>query len=142
MLHLFLNIAYKSILYYLTISVKAIIIKLKIFVNAVVSETGFLDCDAHAREPFRVLRVAGTCNHKMGQLLPVEVIERPESPEYDLKDLRAFVHTQEKRLSAKGHIECNERRASRLNEEQRAIDEWSTKAESLYEQRIKRSRNY
>ena len=92
---------------------------LRSFADAVVSATGFSDCDAHASEPSRVLRLAGTRNHKGGQLLPVEVIERAQSPEYDLKDLREFVSAQEKQLSEKADdAEDNERLASRLDEEQ------------------------
>ena len=92
---------------------------LRSFADAVVTATGFLDCDAHASEPSRVLRVAGTSNHKMGQLLPVEVIERAQSPEYDLKDLQAFVSAQEKRPSEKAdNAKDNERSASHLDGEQ------------------------
>ena len=92
---------------------------LRSFADAVVSATGFSDCDAHASEPSRVLRVPETSNHKMGQLLPVEVIERAQSPEYDLMDLRTFVCAQEDRLSAKADdAEDSERRASHLDGEQ------------------------
>lgn len=96
---------------------------LRSFADAVVSATGFTDCDAHASEPSRVLRVAGTRNHKMGQLLPVEVIERPKSPEYNMKDLREFAYTQESRLSENVDIsEDKEGSASPFNEEQRLLD--------------------
>ena len=55
----------------------------------------------------------------MGQLLPVEVIERAQSPEYDLKDLQAFISAQEKRLSEKAdNANDNERSASHLDGEQ------------------------
>jgi hypothetical protein len=96
---------------------------LRSFADAVVSATGFSDCDAHASEPSRVLRVPETSNHKMGQLLPVEVIERAQSPEYDLMDLRTFVCAQEDRLSAKVDIsEDNEGSASPFDEEQQLLD--------------------
>ena len=92
---------------------------LRTFADAVVSATGFSDCDALASEPSRVLRIAGTRNHKMGQLLPVEVIERAQSPEYDLEDLQAFVSAQEKQLSEKAdNAKDNERSASPLDGEQ------------------------
>ena len=96
---------------------------LRSFADAIASATGFTDCDAHASEPSRVLRVVGTSNHKGGQLLPVEVIERAQSPEYNLKDLRAFIFAQEDLLSAKAdNAENNERRAPRLDAEQLLLD--------------------
>ena len=96
---------------------------LRSFADAVATATGISDCDAHASEPSRVLRVAGTHNHKGGQLLPVEVIERAQSPEYDLKDLRAFVSAQEKRPPEKDDsAEDNERHAPRFDAEQKLLD--------------------
>ena len=96
---------------------------LRSFADAVVLATGFSDCDAHASEPSRVLRVAGTSNHKGGQLLPVEVIDRVESPEYDLEDLRAFISAQEMRHSEMAdNAEDNERSAPRFNAEQKLLD--------------------
>jgi len=58
----------------------------------------------------------------MGQLLPVEVIDRPKSPEYNMKDLREFAYTQENRLSAKVDIsEDKEGSTSSFNEEQQLL---------------------
>ena len=106
---------------------------LRTFADAVVSATGFSDCDAHASEPSRVLRVAGTRNHKMGQLLPVEVIERTQSPEYDLKDLQAFISAQEKRPSEKAdNANDNERSASPLAGEQQLLDK-ARRADPLFD---------